>query len=531
MVFLRLVTAQEMREIDRRAIEEFGIPGLLLMENAGRSVAQAVIEKLRKVAGKKVVILCGKGNNGGDGLVAARHLFQHGAAVKVFLACEPEDITGDARVNYEIWERFGQQVFSLVSSNGLQLLKLALMQSDAVVDALYGTGFRGRMADRLGKVAETVNAAGKLVFAVDVPSGLEADTGRVNGQCIRADLTITFGLPKIGLAIEPGAGYAGELIVADISLPRALTDKAGAGRFFLTKQLVGSWILPRPAAAHKGSFGRVLVVGGSRGMLGAACLAAFAALRAGAGLVTLGVPRSLQDAAAAKLTEVMTCGLQETPEGALSTPAGPEIMDLLKQSTVLTLGPGMSQHPETAALVRDLVGAAEIPVVLDADGLNAFAGEGRLFAGRKSPLVVTPHPGEMARLLGKSVAAVQSERIRIAERAARDWGAVVVLKGARTIVASPDGFTAVNSTGNPGMATGGSGDVLTGAIAALVAQGYELFRAAAAAVYIHGRAGDIAAGKKGEMGLVAGDLIESLPAACKELEDYREAVNGSSGLG
>jgi len=528
---LRLVSAQEMREIDRRTIEEYGIPGLLLMENAGRSVAWAVMEKLGRVAGKRVVILCGKGNNGGDGLVAARHLLQQGAVTKVFLACEPADFSGDARVNYEIYERLGQQLFSLVNSNGLHLLKLALMQSDAVVDALYGTGFRGRMADRLGKIVETVNAAGKLVVAVDVPSGLEADTGRVNGPCIRADLTVTFGLPKLGLALEPGAVYAGELIVADISLPRALTDISGPGRYLLTKELAASWISPRPAAAHKGSFGRVLVVGGSRGMLGAACLAASAALRAGAGLVTLAVPRSLQDTAAAKLTEVMTGGLQETPEGALSKAAYPEVMDLLAQSTVLALGPGISQHPETVALVRDLVSAVEIPVVLDADGLNAFTGEGELFSGRKSPLIVTPHPGEMARLLNESVAAVQSDRVRVAERAAREWGSVVVLKGARTIVTTPDGTTAVNSTGNPGMATGGSGDVLTGVIAALVAQGYDLFRAAAAAVYIHGRAGDIAAGGKGQMGLVAGDLIESLPAACKELEEFREVVSGPSGLG
>lgn len=519
---MRLVTAQEMREIDRRAIEEYGIPGVVLMENAGRSVARTVMGKLGKVQGKRVLILCGKGNNGGDGLVAARHLFQYGVVTKVFLACEPEDFTGDAKVNFEIWERLGQQVFSLVSSNGLQLLKLALMQSDAVVDALYGTGFRGKMPDRLGKIVETINAAGKLVVAVDVPSGLEADTGRVNGQCIRADLTVTFGLPKLGLAVEPGAGYAGELTVADISLPRALTDKTGPGRYLLTKELVASWVLPRPAVAHKGNFGRVLVVGGARGMLGAACLAAFAALRTGAGLVTLGVPRSLQDAAAAKLTEVMTSGLQETPEGSLSQAAHAEIMGFLKHCTVLALGPGMSQHPETAALVRDLVSTAELPVVLDADGLNAFVGEGKAFSGRNSPLIVTPHPGEMSRLLDKSVAAVQSDRVRIAERAAREWGAVVVLKGARTVVASPDGFTAVNTTGNPGMATGGSGDVLTGVIAALVAQGYEPFQAAAAAVYIHGRAGDVAAGEKGQMGLVAGDLIESLPVVCKELEDYRE---------
>lgn len=521
---MRLVTAQEMREIDRQAIEEYGIPGLLLMENAGRQVAEAVRRRLGNVSGKRVVVLCGKGNNGGDGLVAARHLLQAGAVVKVFFICEPEEITGDARVNFQIWERLGQQVYRLLgSSNGLQLLKVALINADAVVDALYGTGFRGRLSDRLSKAVEAVNASGKFVVAVDIPSGLEADTGRVNGPCIRADVTVTFGLPKLGLVLEPGADYTGKVAVADISLPRVLTEKTGPGRYLLNRKLVASWFSRRPVTAHKGNFGRVLVVGGSRGMLGAACLAASAALRSGAGLVTLAVPGSLQDTAAAKLTEAMTCGLPETAEGSLSRGAGPVVMDYLTRSTVLALGPGLSQHPETVSLVRELVQASGRPLVLDADGLNAFAGEAELLAGRQEPLVVTPHPGEMARLLNVEVGAVEANRVKIAEQAARRWGCVAVLKGARTVVAGPDGYTGVNSTGNPGMATGGTGDVLTGVIAALLAQGLDPFRAAAAGVYLHGRAGDIAAREKGEMGLVAGDLLSFLPLACREVEEAEGA--------
>ncbi|RPF42681.1 NAD(P)H-hydrate epimerase [Thermodesulfitimonas autotrophica] len=528
---MRLVTAREMREIDRRAMEEYAIPGVVLMENAGRSVADAVERLLGGLGGKRVVVLCGKGNNGGDGFVAARHLLQRGATPKVFLSCAPEEITGDAAVNFTIWQRLGQEYFQLATSGSLQLLKIALLQADAVVDALYGTGFRGKATGQVGRAIEAVNAAGKPVVAVDLPSGLEADTGRVNGPCIRATVTVTFGLPKIGLVLDPGVEYRGKLVVADISLPRVLTDEAAPDRYLLTSELVSSWFAPRPATAHKGDFGHVLVVGGSRGMIGAACLTAQAALRTGAGLVTLAVPRSLQDVAAGKLTEVMTAGLPETPEGALSREALPVVAALLKKKAVLALGPGLGQHPETVALVQELVRAAVCPLVVDADGLNAFAGEGGLPAERAAPLVVTPHPGEMGRLAGKRVAEVETDRVGCAAAAAREWQAVVVLKGARTVVASPDGYLGINTTGNPGMATGGSGDVLTGVVAALIAQGLDPFRAAAAAVHLHGRAGDLAAGETGEMGLTAGDICRFLPAACREIERRREVVNGVSGLG
>lgn len=528
---MRLVTAREMREIDRRAMEEYAIPGVVLMENAGRSVADAVERLLGGLGGKRVVVLCGKGNNGGDGFVAARHLLQRGATPKVFLSCAPEEITGDAAVNLTIWQRLGQECFQLATSGSLQLLKIALLQADAVVDALYGTGFRGKATGQVGRAIEAVNAAGKPVVAVDLPSGLEADTGRVNGPCIRATVTVTFGLPKIGLVLDPGVEYRGKLVVADISLPRVLTDEAAPDRYLLTSELVSSWFAPRPATAHKGDFGHVLVVGGSRGMIGAACLTAQAALKTGAGLVTLAVPRSLQDVAAGKLTEVMTAGLPETPEGALSREALPVVAALLKKKAVLALGPGLGQHPETVALVQELVRAAVCPLVVDADGLNAFAGAGGLPAERAAPLVVTPHPGEMGRLTGKRVAEVEADRVGCAAAAAREWQAVVVLKGARTVVASPDGYLGINTTGNPGMATGGSGDVLTGVVAALIAQGLDPFRAAAAAAYLHGRAGDLAAGERGEMGLMAGDILRFLPVACREIERRREVVNGVSGLG
>lgn len=525
---MRLVTAQEMREIDRAAAESHRIPGLLLMENAGRAVCRAVQDLLGTLKGKVVFVLAGKGNNGGDGFVAARHLLNGGAHVRVMLATEPDKVTGDARVNLDIWLRLGQKVYFLSDRNALQVLQLGLMQADAVVDALYGTGFRGVVRDRPAKAVETVNQSGRPVVAVDIPSGVEADTGKVHGPAIRATRTVTFGLPKLGLVLEPGASYAGEVTVADISLPRTLLE--GGRRFLLTRELVASWLPPRAPEAHKGNFGHVLVVGGSRGMIGAACMAAMAALRVGAGLVTVAVPRSLQDVAAARVTEAMTLGLPETPDGCLDRGARNEIVPFLKKATAVALGPGLGTHPETVALVGDLLAEVRLPCVVDADGLNALAamhGEtrresaagaeaGPLPVSVHAPLVLTPHPGEMARLCGITTGEVQDDRLGVAERSAKAWNCVLVLKGARTIVAAPDGITYVNATGNPGMATGGSGDVLTGAVAGLLAQGLDPVRAAAAAVYLHGRAGDLAAETKGQPGLIAGDILDRLPEAIKE---------------
>jgi len=523
---LRLLTADEMREIDRRAITEYGISGLVLMENAGLRVVEHVGRMLGPVAGKQVVVLAGKGNNGGDALVAARHLVQRGARVRVFFDGDPGKGTGDAAINLEIWRRLGQRLHLLSDRNALQALQLALIKADLVVDGLYGTGFRGEIRDRARRAVEIVNEAGKPVVAVDIPSGVEADTGAVRGLAVKADRTVCFGLPKIGLVLEPGASYAGELHIADISLPQALLAGGPGGRFLLTAALLRDWLPKRQREAHKGDFGHVFVVGGARGMLGAAFLAAKAAARSGAGLVTLGLPRSLQETAAGMLPEVMTLGLAETEAGSLHKMAGEQIRDYLGRVTTLVLGPGLSTHPETVALVREILPEVRVPCVLDADGLNAFElrrqyrDEPVNFPLQEEvPLVITPHPGEMARLLVQDTRAIQGDRLGTAERAAGEWRCTVVLKGARTIVALPDGQTFINPTGNPGMATGGSGDVLAGMIGGLLAQGIPPGRAAAAAVYLHGRAGDLAAVEKGPASLMAGDLLEKLPEAFKEVQE------------
>ncbi|SHE44102.1 NAD(P)H-hydrate epimerase [Desulfofundulus australicus DSM 11792] len=515
---MRVVTGGQMRDLDRAAMEEYGIPGLVLMENAGLAVVQVVRQLLGDVAGKRVAVFAGKGNNGGDGLVVARHLFNAGAEVKVLLLARPEEITGDAAVNLAIWQKMGQPVYPVVRGEDLNAVRLFLVGAHAVVDAIFGTGFKGAAREPAAGVIDAINASGKPVVAVDIPSGVEADTGQVHGPCVRATHTVTFALPKLGLVQEPGRSHVGELHVADISIPSFLLENGAPGRYLVTEKMVRDWLPPRPAWAHKGSCGRVLVVAGSRGMTGAACLAALGAARAGAGLVTLAVPAELQDVVAVKLTEIMTVGLPGTGEGTLARSARNEILDLVEKADVLAIGPGLSRHLETVALIRELLPAVRVPCVIDADGLNALAGDVQILSRISAPAIITPHEGEMARLLGCPPGEISSRRLKVAEEAAGNWGVVTLLKGAATLIACPGGTTYINPTGNPGLATGGSGDVLTGVIAGLLAQGMDAPRAAAAGAYLHGLAGDMAAREKGMRGFLAGDILELLPEAMARVE-------------
>lgn len=515
---MRIVTADEMKALDQAAIENYGIPGLVLMENAGIRVVDLIRRVIGGLRGRSVTVFIGKGNNGGDGLVIARHLLNMGAGVKVLSIVNVGEISGDAAVNLNIWRKMGQKIFSVHQGDGINIVKLALMKTDLVVDAIYGTGFHGKMLEGAGRVIKVINKSGKPVVAVDIPSGLEAGTGRVNGPCIRASHTVTFGLPKLGLYLEPGAGYAGEITVADISLPAVLVEKEAPRRYLLTDECVKRWLPPRPASAHKGNFGRVLIIAGSRGMTGAACLTGAAALRSGAGLVTVAVPETLHDIMEGKLTEAMTVPLPDTGDGSLSAEARSRILSLLENMDALAIGPGLSLAPETISLVRELLPAIKIPFVLDADALNALAGQvSSILGSLQAPAVITPHPGEMARMMGVASKDIQADRIGAAIKAAATWNVATLLKGARTVVAAPEGVVFINPTGNPGMATGGSGDVLTGIVVSLIAQGLEPGRAAAAGAYIHGLAGDMAAKEKGMMGLIAGDIVSVLPAAAQEL--------------
>ncbi|KKM08641.1 carbohydrate kinase [Clostridiales bacterium PH28_bin88] len=516
---MKLVTAEEMRELDQLASSQYGIPGIVLMENAGLRVLDAVLEILEgEVAGKRVLVFAGKGNNGGDGFVVARHLANKRAEVKVFLLGRPEDVRGDARVNLDILEQMGVKIYPLQAEKDLQRVDIALLHADVLVDAIYGTGFKGAAMGTIAQVIRQINSAHRPLVAVDLPSGLEANTGKVYGPCVQATRTVTFGLPKLGLYLEPGARYAGDVTVADISLPARLVSGRPLKRELLTPSWCSAQLPRREPSAHKGSFGRVLVVGGSEGMTGAVTLSAQAALRSGAGLVTAAVPRSLHPVLETKTTEVMTSPLPETDARSFSMEAVAPVLELARDATVVALGMGIGRHPATVEWVRRLLPQLKVPVVIDADGLNALAGATGLFPSLGVPVVITPHPGEMARLLDVAAARVQEDRLKGAEQAAKDWGVTVVLKGAKTVVASPGGETFLNPTGNPGMATGGSGDVLTGVIAGLMAQGLAAPVAAAVGVFVHGAAGDLAARSKGHRGLIAGDILEMLPTIWRDLE-------------
>ncbi|WP_371367910.1 Bifunctional NAD(P)H-hydrate repair enzyme Nnr [Sporomusa rhizae] len=516
---MRAATAAEMREIDRIAINDYGIPGVVLMENAGVSVVRMLESKWELLAERKFCILAGKGNNGGDGYVIARHLSNQGAKVKVFLLGEKAAVSGDAQINLDIIDKMGIDTIEISNERDWDKVRVAVTFSDCLIDALLGTGFRGEVSGDMARLIDIINAAGKPVVAVDIPSGVGADTGRVCSKAVQASYTVTFGLPKPGLFLYPGAEYTGELTVADIGIPTAVIAGQDIKQNIIMADAVRAVIPRRSPAAHKGMSGRVLVVAGSRGLSGAAAMAAEGALRAGAGLVTLAAPGSLQDVLAMKLTEVMTKPLAEIEAGSINREAVADIIRLSAGNDVLAIGPGVGREEETAAAVRETITTAECPIVIDADALNALAGNTKLLNECAALPVLTPHPGEMARLTGLSTESVNADRIAIARQAAAEWGSIVVVKGASTVVAFPDGEVYINTTGNAGMATGGTGDVLTGIIAGLIAQGLSSHDAAVAGVYIHGLAGDVAA-QAGRIGMVATDLLKAVPAAMYGISSY-----------
>ncbi len=513
---MRVVTPGEMARVDRAAIEGESIAGLTLMENAGASVARAARDMLSVKGGRRVAVFCGKGNNAGDGFVVARLLAERGVEVVVFLVADPGELKGDASENFKRLESLPLEIERLPVPGEVQAAAGPAGSFDLAVDALFGTGFSGTAEGVFEAAIRAINGAGCPVLAVDIPSGVCGLTGAAAGPAVRADRTVTFVAPKVGLVQYPGAFLAGEMEVADIGIPGRLLETVPDSQIFTVGEEEAEALLPRrPADAHKNSCGRVLVVGGSPGLTGAAALCARAALRCGAGLVTLGVPEGVHDILEVKLTEVMTRPLPQTCERVISLKAVEEVTELSRGFDVLALGPGLSTVGEAPEAVRELVRAVRVPLVLDADGLNAMAGHTEIFEKRGTPLVLTPHAGEMARLRGVDTTSVQSDRLGVARDAAAAWGAVVVLKGAGTVVAEPAGNLRIISSGNPGMATAGMGDVLTGCIASFMAQGLSAFEAAVAGVFYHGHAADLAASMDGMIGMIAGDVIRHLPLALR----------------
>lgn len=507
---MKIVTAAEMREIDRVTSKRFGVPSLTLMENAGSAVADFVATHYPQA--KDVAVICGKGNNGGDGFVAARKLQEHGREVRLILLGESSELRGDAA------EMFGRLLLQPVLARSEEDMKKATRDCDVFIDAILGTGFRPPVSGLYAQAIAVINTGNVPVVAVDIPSGADADVmGEQVGAVCRADGIVTFTAPRPAHIF--GMLTSGPTVIAPIGSPdEAIVSSLGLN--VITPRDVAPLIAPRPAASNKGSFGHVLVVGGSIGKAGAAAMAGISVLRAGAGLSTVATAKSALATVAGFHPELMTEPLEETDAGTISMRALEygRIEALSQGKTVLAIGPGISRHPETSEFVRNIVNKATATIVLDADGLNAFEGRAAELNGKGRGFVITPHPGEMARLIGSTVAAVQRDRIEIARSFARDHGLIVVLKGHRTLVAHPDGTTWVNTTGNPGMATGGTGDILTGMTAGMIAQSSQrIFESVVAAVYLHGLAGDVARESTGEQSLVATDLIRALPEAMRRV--------------
>jgi NAD(P)H-hydrate epimerase len=517
---MKLVTSSQMRNIDKKTIEGIGIPGLELMEKAGMGTALVAKQMLGEPEGKEVLIFCGRGNNGGDGFVVGRYLSEWGAQVKFYLTAKKAAVKGDAKVNLDKAVDLDLPIFEIQSEDEIP----EQIKADLVVDALFGTGFEGQIEGYTKTIVERINASGVPVLAVDISSGLHADSGTYVGPCVRADRTATMALPKMGHFFFPGKKMSGKVSVIDIGVPPHVVEEERITLNLITSEEIRQMIPERPGDAYKGSCGRVILIAGSTGMTGAAALASLSCLRAGAGMAILGTPKTLNPILEIKLTEVMTHPLPDVrKKGVLALRGLGEIRELLKWGDCCAIGPGLGQHHETIELVKRLVGKLKMPTVIDADGLNSLAKDVSILKECKAPLILTPHIGELSRLNGVPASEIAKDRVKYAREFAQEYNCVLVFKGAPTIISDPGGQTYVNPTGNAGMATAGSGDVLTGIIVGLLAQKLVLekdkdvknimLESALAGVYVHGLTGDIAKEEKGEMGIIAGDMMEKTPAA------------------
>jgi len=519
----RVVTAEQMREMDRRASEEFGVPSLFLMENAGRAVADEAARMLGDARGKVILVVCGPGNNGGDGFVAARHLSQAGALPVIVYVGDRDKAKGDALANIKIAEGMGLDV--VVIADLRRDWAKTPDRPELIIDALLGTGIKGEVREPYAGAIARINGGATSsdcsVLAVDIPSGVDADTGQLLGPAVKADVTVTLALPKIGLVTYPGASWVGELVVADIGIPEeAMRGIPGDATYLAGWHNAIGLAFLRPQDAHKGHYGHVAIVAGSVGMTGAAALAAMGALRIGTGLVTVAVPESLNDIMEVKLTEAMTIPVPEGKARAFGLASLDRTLAIIAERDAAVIGPGFGRDEDTIAFTLKLIRKLTKPAIIDADALYAVSRDLSVLDKCKAPLVITPHPGEMATLLGTTAEQVQSNRLGTARAFAKEHGVAVVLKGAGSVIARPEGTAYINTTGTPGMATGGTGDVLSGMIGGLLAGPHA---AVEAAVYLHGRAGEIAAQRLGEAAMIAGDVADSIGCALLELRQTVES--------
>ncbi|MCX7749018.1 MAG: NAD(P)H-hydrate dehydratase [Clostridia bacterium] len=512
---MKVFTPKQMQKADEISIHEIGIPGIVLMENAALSVVDEIIKMLGTADKKNIHLFAGKGNNGGDAFAVARHLHQKGANVTLALLAQRDKIQGDAKINLDILKKMELDIIELTEEHQLSSFDAKLAYADLIVDGIFGTGLKGRVEGFFEKVVELINGAGKPVISIDIPSGIDGETGEVLHVCIKAHKTVTFALPKLGLLIHPGSEYTGNLIVADIGIPQKVIDEIDSKLHITDFDYVKTFMPKRAPDTNKGDYGKVLILTGSKGMTGAGILTSKAALRTGAGLVYTCVPGSLADIYETSSLESVTVPLKDSGSGTLSAECIDELSGLLQKATVIAVGPGLSFNDAIVKIVASVIEKAPVPLIIDADGINALSKDLSVLKKSKVPVILTPHPGEMSRLTGKPIDHIQKDRLQIAGSFAAQWGIILVLKGSKTLIANPQGDIYINPTGNAGMATGGTGDVLTGIIAGLMGQGVDPFQAAVLGVYLHGAAGDCAASKLGEHGLIAGDLIPEIPYVMK----------------
>lgn len=511
-----LVTAEEMQDMDQKTIHSFGIPGLVLMENAGRGAVEALLSKIKDRDIKKIAVLAGRGNNGGDGFVMARYLMEKGFIVTTFLLASKEAVKGDAKTNLLLFEKLchpspTSSLVEIKSEAELKAKKTQILHHDLFIDAILGTGLNADLKGMIKDTVELMNGSKKPVFSVDIPSGLNADTGKPLGTAVKAFATATFAFAKAGLILYPGNTHTGELSIIDIGIPKFIAEEKKISLSLIERQDIAAFFPPREFDSHKGSFGHLLVIAGSTGKTGAAALCANAAMRCGTGLVTLGIAESLHPVMESLVLEPMTQPLPEKEKGFLSENCLADILALLKGKQALALGPGLGTREGTKKLVQGLIEQSPVPLVLDADAVNCIAETLDILKKKTSPAVLTPHPGEMARLCNLSTSDVQADRMGIAGKFAAEFNVILILKGAQTIIALPHGKAFISPTGNPGMASGGVGDVLTGMIAGFLAQGLSPEAASLSGVYIHGLCADILAKEMGAFGFLAGDMVRAIP--------------------
>lgn len=512
---MKIFTVEQAAEIDRKTEKDYGVSGRVLMENAGKASAERVKALAGELNIRDITIICGKGNNGGDGFVCARYLKKAGFSVKTFLIGRKRDVKGDARKALDASAK--TIPLSEISSSNAQKLKSEISSAGLLVDAVLGTGAKGPLKSPVSDVIELISASGKPAVSIDVPSGLDGNSGSAASLCVKAVETVTMGFYKLGLLLNRGPEFAGRVSVADIGFPDEIINQTNPEAVLLCRENTGGLLPGRPENAHKGSMGRVFILGGSIGYTGAAILSAKAAMRSGCGLVYLGAPRTLNPILETALAEAITRPLPETESVTVGLEAEGAIAEIMETADSLALGPGLGQHPETSALVKKIILTSKKPMVIDADAINSLKGDASILGNKQSPAVLTPHPGELAGLLGKTVNEILFDPVRLLKALAAKHDIIAVMKQARTIIAAPDGGVFINPTGNPGMATGGSGDVLTGMLASFIARGMEPLEAAKLGVFLHGTAGDIAACKLTRESMTAGDIIDSLPEAFKTI--------------